>query len=140
MSEISNDLKRDIELESQIRHIIKNDNNADTSLHFRFQEYPKPHEIDIITYNPRHKTFFLFDTYTTTTNEKTKILEEILDFLKHKINPSHYFTYKIKWFYDNNFYTSYFNGYSLEDVCKKFYFKNNPHDYIIHSAQLVPTE
>jgi hypothetical protein len=136
MTEISDTIKKEIELETQIRKIIFDDNGAEVSIQYKIADFV---EVDIITYNPRHNTFFLFDTYKSLIKDKISILEDILNLLKHKIKPTHYLTYKITWLYGGKFYTSHFGGYSLEDVCKKFYFKNNPFDYIIYSAELMPS-
>ena len=130
--DLSDDVKREISLEFSIKQLIRSDNGCHASLQF------SPEEVKIITYNPRHNTYFLFDTFKTDKSSKCEILEDILDKLKHKIKPFMTLTYKIKWSKDGNFFTSHFEGCSLEDVCKKFYFKNNPHDYIIHSAELMP--
>lgn len=130
--DLTNDQKKEIELESKIRSLIREDNGADISCVF------KDTCVDLITYNPRHDTYFLLDTVETTKKVKHEILSEILEFLKHKISPKFLFTYEIKWFFDGKFNISYFTGCSLEEVAKKFYYKNNPHDYIIHHAILKP--
>lgn len=130
--DLTEDQKKEIELESKIRGLLREDNGVDVSFVYR------DGFVDLITYNPKHGTYFLLDTVETTKKIKHEILHEILEFLKHKIKPKFCFTYEIKWFFDGKFNISYFTGCSLEEVAKKFYYKNNPHDYIIHQAILKP--
>lgn len=131
MAEISEIQKKEISIESEIKRLINCDNGVDVSFQYENDK------LNIITFNPRHNAYFLLESIS---NEKTKYetLTKALDLLKHKVNPKFILTYELEWYNksDEIKHVSHFNGFSLEDVVKKFYFKNNCHDYIIFSAIL----
>ena len=129
------DMKNEIELECKIRKIVRDDNGCEVII--KYDE----DNIYLMTYNPRHDTYFLMNSYKYS-YFKSKILNliDVLENLKREIDPKLNLNYEDKWFHKGKFFTSYFSGCSLLDVAKKFYFSNNAHDYIVHNVTLKSSE
>ena len=65
----------------------------------------------------------------------------MLDYVKRDAKPTELLSYTVKWFNKKNInkiIQSYFYGYSIIDVCEKFYFDKNKLDYVITNISLNP--
>jgi len=140
------------EAESAIHNLIKNDNNC--SAHFKYTDQISEErntilashfiKLDLVTYNPKHKTHFLLHSI----GAKTKIAalnalyNHIYDLKKTLEKPdSGYINYTIEWsnkFGDRKTRFSSFYGEDLEDVVKKFYYGKSKKSLNIFHIKLNP--
>ena len=134
--DLSEEDKRVISLESEIRNFVREDNGVEVSFMYNLEEGV----LDIVTHNPRHGTFFLLDRviYHEGKGNRVAILTKALDSVKQKIKPKFVLIYELTWSHKGESHVSHFSGCSLLEICEKFYYKNNPHDFIIQKVTLRP--
>ena len=123
------------EIENAIKELIKNDNHC--SAHFKHEYDSKSGwSLNLITYNPNHKTHFLLHSIPTGILRSLPgdvPLNIYVDMYNHIFNlkktmekrDSPYLNYTIEWRNNNTQKTerSYFYGNDVNEVMKKFYYK-----------------
>ena len=139
------------EAESAIQELIKNDNNC--SAHFKYTTMCKEErnillapnfvQLELVTYNPKHKTHFLLHSLC----EKTKLAaanalyKHIFDLKQTLEKPdSGYVNYTIEWGDKKDGKTRYssFYGVDLEDVVRKFYYGKSKKALNVFNVKLNP--
>ena len=133
--------KNIFEAERAITSLILKDNNC--SGHFRYAYQPNTCKLDLITYNPVHKTHFLLHTITGTTqldtlNKMYNYVFNLKKTLKSKENKIS--NYTINWYNNENqeTFNSSFYGISLIDVIRKFYYGKSQDSINIFNNKLNP--
>lgn len=139
------------EAESAIQGLIKNDNNC--SAHFQYACESEKYRsavlsaefvnVDLVTYNPEHKTHFLLHTM----GAKTKIgaLNALYDHIYKlketlKDNKNGYLNYTIEWGNKTDSKTRFssFYGEDLDEIIRKFYYGKTKQSLNIFSIKLNP--
>ena len=142
---ISNiELNRIISLEAEIIKILNQKNNwinivsSPVTVHFDYEQTsPNKCILRLITYNSLHNTAFILhqvEFAASYTSVKAEALNKMLIYIKRDAKPQELLSYTVKWFNKQNIdkvIQSYFYGYSIIDVCEKFYFDKNKLDYVI---------
>tara|TARA_X000000368_G_C22775018_1_gene598882 strand:+ start:66 stop:506 length:441 start_codon:yes stop_codon:yes gene_type:complete len=128
--------------ENAIQQMIKNDNNC--SAHFEYHNSLGNVELIVVTYNPKHKTFFFLHSLVAPTKKKalSEMYEHIYK-LKYTLTKkdSPYFNYTITWYNskDNKQHESSFYGENIQQVISKFYYgKHNKCKDTIYKIILNP--
>ena len=147
--------KNRFQLEKEITDIIFNDNGCST--HFQWgsnnesNSTQAKYQLNLVTYNPIHKTQFLLHTITEEIGDiellwqekeeiETKILRDMLYYLQQR--KKHVYYYTVKWSYkkdDSNAgeefkeNVSYFNGNDIQEIINKFFFQKDKDTIIIYS-------
>ena len=139
------------EAENAIQELIKNDNNC--SAHFNYTDQHSNYknaiiaanfvQLDIITYNPKHKTHFLLHSLSAKTAiAALNLLYKHIFELKQTLGKpdSDYVNYTIEWGDKNGGKTRYssFYGTDAEDVVKKFYYGKSKKSLNIFNIKLNP--
>ena len=129
------------EAEAAIQSLISKDNNC--SAHFNYEYVICEWKIELVTYNPVNKTYFLLHSLS----DKEKLVA-INDMYKHVFNlkqslkekrVSHY-SYTVDWYShpENKRFISYFYGHDMQAVLNKFYYNKLADSFTIHSIKLNP--
>jgi len=131
------------EVEYSIQELIKNDSNC--SAHFEYEELSfKRLKLNLVTYNPKHKTHFLLFSLMGEPDKKLELIKEMyihVYTLKVALakGDSPYVCYTIEWYCDktNKRVKSSFYGENIEQVLLKFNY-NHDKPLTIYSMQLNP--
>ena len=130
------------QIEYNIKKLIQNDNNC--SAHFEYESTYTKVKLNLVTYNPTHKTHFLLHTVEGDSNIEAlkKMYEHVFNLkktLKEKNSP--YFLYSIEWYSrkEAKSQTSSFYGSDVQEVLRKFYYKRDFEDLTLLSMNLLPT-
>lgn len=131
------------EVEYSIQELIKNDSNC--SAHFEYIEKNfKQLKMNLITYNPKHKTHFLLFSIMGESIKKLELVTQMYEHvytlkttLAEKNSP--YVSYTIEWYCDKTKKreTSCFYGENIEQVLIKFNY-NHDKPLTIYSMNLNP--
>jgi hypothetical protein len=144
------------EVEHAIQELINKDNNC--SAHFKYTRRagrvenrncknailaPSVVTVDLVTYNPKHKTHFLLHSMTAATDiSATNALYTHIYNLKKTLEKgdSGYVNYTIEWSDKNGGKTQYssFYGTDLEDVVRKFFYGKSKKSLNIFNIKLNP--
>ena len=85
--------------ENAIQEMIKNDNNC--SAHFEYNNRINDIELVVVTYNPKHKSFFFLHSLEAPTKKKAlSLMYNHIYELKYTLTKqdSPYFNYTITWY------------------------------------------
>lgn len=131
--------KKQLELENEIYSFIYNDNKCFT--HFEWREWGEDiieYELQVYTFNPKHDQYFLLYT-SNIQNNKVKILEEVLNFLKEPITQECN-SYTVVWCDKDKEakHTSYFYALDVLDVIDKVYYNKKRESIIVYEIKLNP--
>jgi hypothetical protein len=131
------------EAQRAISELIKNDNNC--SVHFKFHGFRsnRKNKLDLVTYNPKTETHFLFHSLEMAVEELELYVwmyEHVVE-LKNTLKEgrSRFVTYEIVWYNNdiNETKTSFFYGVSIRDILNKFYYEKHPESHTIFSMKLT---
>ena len=127
--------------ENEISQLIKKDNNC--SAHFQWNTSFRFLTLDVITFNPSHKNYFLLHSISKEDSDITDdiyltILDEMIEYIKEtqKINVN----YCINWNYkisSDATKNSYFSGTNMKDILNKFFYGKTYDSIIIYSINMV---
>lgn len=141
-----------LKIQSKIFKLIHPKNGV--SVHFRFDPYTG---LDLVTYNEKNDEFFLLKHLNVNTSEIDKPIQELnmyqemLDYVEKlvtsidenkgndQVGYSHTVLWKRK---DGLCQTSYFYGYNMEEIVKKFYYGKEgvEHLFTIFEIKMNPLE
>ena len=152
MNILNPNLNTIISLEAQIIKVLNEKNNwinvisSPVTVHFDYdQTSPNTCILRLITNNSSHNTAFILHQVKLSCaipmTAKAEALKVMLDYVKQDAKPKELLSYTVKWFNKNKVHKiiqSYFYGYTLLDVCEKFYFDKNKLDYVITNISLNP--
>jgi len=132
------------EAERALQEMIDSDNNCST--HFRYSgDYIIHTKLDLITYNPIHKTHFLLHSLNAKTplealNAMCQHLLQLKKILKHKDKDSPLLNYTVRWYSysERKTFHSSFYGKNIEEVIAKFYYGKLKSTLAIHNIKLNP--
>lgn len=126
--------------EYNILNLIKNDNNC--SAHFNYEYKNEAINLSVITYNPKHNTFFLLHTLTSKT--KLDCLIKMYDYIYQlktsmKEKTKGFCHYSIDWYCPDQkkLVTSSFCGENIEQILLKFHYGKND-KLTIYNIKLNP--
>ena len=130
------------EAERALQEMIESDSHC--SAHFRYHgDYIIHTKLDLITYNPTHKTHFLLHSLSAKTplealNAMHKHLIQLKETLKHK--DSALLNYTVQWYSypEHKTFHSSFYGKNIEEVIAKFYYGKVKSTLAIHNIKLKP--
>jgi len=131
-------IKRQCDLQREIRKRIKGDNGADCE--FFYENENKLTYLTVVTINPKHQEMF---TLHQTHGYKDSIgcLDEVMAYLDniHR-SDSGIIPYKVSWckLNENNRNESTFYVKNLQELTDKFYENKNVDDYVIQSVVMLP--
>ena len=126
--------------ERAISELIANDNNCSTHFDYKLANGV---QLELVTYNPEHSTFFLFHTITglSKVNAITKMYKYVYE-LKNtiKTKKTSLQNYTIDWYNKNTEkqIKSYFYGQNVSEVLKKFFYGKTEDSLIIYNIKLNP--
>ena len=131
--------KNIFETEREINRLIEKDNNC--SAHFDYKKIAGNYQVDLITYNPVHKTHFLL--HKLIADDKISAINEMYDYVYNlkesmKQNNKMYLNYTIEWFNRNEEkkYISNFYGKDMDEIMTKFYYCKSRDSIIIYNISL----
>ena len=114
------------EAEYAIQQIILKDNNCSAHFEYTVENYTTI-RLNLVTYNPIHKTFFLLLSISSKSNKKINIITKMyehISILKSTLsnNNSQYVKYNIEWYCEKikTKIVSVFYGRNLEQILMKF--------------------
>lgn len=130
------------EAESAIQNLIVKDNKCST--HFNYSGDKNQCTLNLITYNPSHKTHFLLHSLTDI--NKLTAVNKMYDYvykLKEALAPKDesYCSYSVEWYsrpQEKQFVSSFY-GKDMGEVLHKFYYGKIKESLIIYSIKLNPT-
>lgn len=131
------------EAERAIQDMIESDNKC--SAHFRYTQDPPSSmtKLDLITYNPTHKTHFLLHSLSAKSPfEAASRMHNHLLQLKEMLEKknSTLLSYTVQWYSypeQKTFYSSFY-GKNMEEVIAKFYYGKVKSNLSIHNIKLNP--
>ena len=130
------------EAERAIQELIEKDNNCST--HFNYTTGHVNYNLELVTYNPVHKSHFLLHSTTGKTqvaalNKMYTHLIELKETLKHKDSPL--LNYTVEWYSHSEAkrFRSSFYGRDIEQVVDKFYYGKTKACLTIHNIKLNPS-
>ena len=141
-------------LEYQISDLIKRDNNC--SAHFEWQgKFKGPGcsiQLNLVTFNPAHKSHFLLHSICRTVDcdindeEETvyiNILQEMLAYLQKRQKSIS--KYMVEWNYrtsdqekEERSKISYFDGFNIESILAKLYYGKDKDTITIYKIEMIP--
>ena len=142
---------RRYELENKIKSTIAEDNNC--TVHFDWNFTPPgilvepPYvKLDLITYNPRHKTNFLLHSIQENCQPHIKvfiiILEKMLTYIQKRTTSI--INYSVEWNYrfadkekHQPIKRSYFQGKNIEEILEKLYYNKERDTIIIYKVEMI---
>ena len=126
--------------ERAISKLISDDNNCSTHFDYKFVDGA---ELDLVTYNPEHSTFFLL--HTTKGFSKLNVINKMYEYIYELKNTMKTKTtllqnYTIDWYNKNTEkqIKSYFYGKNLSEILKKFFYGKTEDGLIIYNIKLNP--
>ena len=142
---------RRYELENTIKQLIKNDNNCTAHFEWNFTppglkaDYPFV-QLDLITYNPKHKTTFLLHSIKEERIPDNHcfiiVLEKMLAYIQKRTTTI--LNYNVEWNYrfaDNEkqepIKSSYFRGRNVQEILEKLYFNKEKDTIVIYKIEMI---
>jgi hypothetical protein len=135
------------EYENAIRNLIKKDNKCSTHFNTEFGELGW--NLNLVTFNPKHKKGFLLHSIALEVYEPShpvplesyKEMYEYIYNLKEmmKKEDTPYMTYKVTWWSrdENKTNTSYFDGMGFTDIMRKFYYGKDENSVTVFNTELL---
>lgn len=135
-------LKRQCDLQSHIRTLIRQDNGADCEF-FYSTEKRNDHinYLTVVTINPKHREMFTLHQ-TKGYLSKVECLDEVITYLESiNLPESSFIPYKVTWYRrdvgEPN--TSTFYVKEMQELLDKFYENKDPINYVIQSITMIPS-
>ena len=126
------------EAERTIAQMIDKDNGC--SAHFKYIHSSNTCKLDLVTYNPLHRTHFLLHSLEGDTQiDALRKMHEYIVQMAHC--RSKLLSYTIEWYNSDGkgeSFVSSFYGTGIEDVVKKFLYGKSPNSITIFSIKLNP--
>ena len=130
--------------ESAIQSLITKDNKCSTHFSYTGGDAETPCTLNLITYNPIHKTHFLLHSLTDI--NKLTVVNKMYDYvykLKETLSSKDesYCSYSVEWYsrpQEKQFVSSFY-GKDMGEVLHKFYYGKIKESLIIYSIKLNPT-
>ena len=127
--------------ENEISEIIKKDNNC--SAHFQWSHTHRYLTLDLITFNPEHKNYFLLhsickEAEDNHSNTYVEILNKMIEYIKEKQKTN--FNYTIEWNYkdtNESIKNSYFSGQDMTQILNKFFYGKDISSIVIYTINMI---
>ncbi len=135
------------EFENAIRSIIKKDNKC--SAHFNTEYNESGWNLNLVTFNPKHKKGFLLhsipmEEYEPSQSVPIEVYKEMYEYVYNlkemmKKEDTPYMTYKVTWYCRdlNKTNISYFDGIGFTDIMRKFYYGKDENSVTIFNTELL---
>ena len=129
--------------EAAIQELIRQDNNC--SAHFHYRNEIACSIMDLITFNPVHKTHFLLhslsgDTQIKAINKMYDHIYKLKQILGVSKESTSYNSYTVEWYCKakEKSFKSHFYGSSVEEILHKFYYGKVHESFNILTIKLNP--
>lgn len=132
-------IKRQCDLQSQIRKLIYADNKAECEF-FYSSDISNMNYLTVVTINPKHREMFTLHQTAGYPNV-VECLDEVLAFLNSLKQPNErIIAYGVTWYKRsvNETHTSTFYVKNLRELTDKFFENKTADDYVIQSITMLP--